>query len=146
MACNYRHIEAWTKWPQLCKRHIRMCILQWKLLHSWWRHQVETFSALLALCAGNSPVTGEFPYNSQWRGTLIFFYLRLNKRLRDLRRYRAHYDVVVMFYSNSIALCFFGFNSLHVSTGLGNGLAPSRPQIICVANADRYLRRHIAQN
>ena len=28
---------------------------------SWWRHQMKTFSALLALCAGNSPVTGEFP-------------------------------------------------------------------------------------
>ena len=25
---------------------------------SWWRHQMEIFSALLALCAGNSPVTG----------------------------------------------------------------------------------------
>ena len=24
----------------------------------WWRLQMETFSALLALCAGNSPVTG----------------------------------------------------------------------------------------
>ena len=33
------------------------------LIHrtSWWRHQVETFSALLVLCVGNSPVTGEFP-------------------------------------------------------------------------------------
>ena len=28
---------------------------------SWWRHQIETFSALLAICAGNSPVTGESP-------------------------------------------------------------------------------------
>ena len=28
---------------------------------SWWRHQMETFSALLAICAGNSPVSGEFP-------------------------------------------------------------------------------------
>ena len=27
----------------------------------WWRHRIEAFSALLALCAGNSPVTGEFP-------------------------------------------------------------------------------------
>ena len=27
---------------------------------AWWRHQMEAFSALLALCAGNSPVTGEF--------------------------------------------------------------------------------------
>ena len=26
-----------------------------------WRHQMEIFSALLALCEGNSPVTGEFP-------------------------------------------------------------------------------------
>ena len=29
---------------------------------TWWRHQMETFSALLALCAGNSPVTGVFPW------------------------------------------------------------------------------------
>ena len=28
---------------------------------SWWRHQMETFSALLVLCSGNSPVIGEFP-------------------------------------------------------------------------------------
>ena len=28
---------------------------------SWWRHQMDTFSALLVICAGNSPVTGEFP-------------------------------------------------------------------------------------
>ena len=27
----------------------------------WWRHQMEIFSTSLALCAGNSPVTGEFP-------------------------------------------------------------------------------------
>ena len=28
---------------------------------TWWRHQMETFSALLDLCAGKSPVPGEFP-------------------------------------------------------------------------------------
>ena len=27
----------------------------------WWHHQMETFSALLAICAGDSPVTGEYP-------------------------------------------------------------------------------------
>ena len=27
---------------------------------SWWRHQMETFSVLLAICAENSPVPGEF--------------------------------------------------------------------------------------
>ena len=30
-------------------------------LKSWWRHQIKTFSALLAPCAGNSQVTGKFP-------------------------------------------------------------------------------------
>ena len=48
----------------------------------WWRHQMETFSALLAHCVGNSQVTGEFP--SQRPVTRIFdgfFDLRLNKRM-----------------------------------------------------------------
>ena len=27
----------------------------------WWRNQMETFSVLLVLCVGNSPVTSEFP-------------------------------------------------------------------------------------
>ena len=26
----------------------------------WWRHQMEALSALLAICAGISPVSGEF--------------------------------------------------------------------------------------
>ena len=43
---------------------------------------MEKFSALLAICAGNSPVPGEFP--TQRPVTRIFdayFDLRLNKRL-----------------------------------------------------------------
>ena len=51
---------------------------------AWWRHQMETFPALLALCAGNSSVTGEFP--SQWpvtRNFDVFFHLRQNKRLSE---------------------------------------------------------------
>ena len=48
----------------------------------WWRHQIETFSALQALCAGNSPVTGEFPSQRPvTRSFNVFFDLRLNKRL-----------------------------------------------------------------
>ena len=27
---------------------------------TWWLHPIRTFSALLAICAGNSPVNGEF--------------------------------------------------------------------------------------
>ena len=37
----------------------------------WWRHQMETFSALLAICAGNSPVPGKSPRKGQWRGALM---------------------------------------------------------------------------
>ena len=49
---------------------------------TWWRHQMETFSALLALCAGNSPVSGEFPAQRPVaRSFDVFFDLRLNKRL-----------------------------------------------------------------
>ena len=49
---------------------------------SWWRHHMETFSALLALCAGNSPVTGEFlSQRPVTRSFDIFFHLCLNKRL-----------------------------------------------------------------
>ena len=49
---------------------------------SWWRHQMGTFSALLALCAGNSPVTGEFPAQRPvMRSFEVFSDLRLNKGL-----------------------------------------------------------------
>ena len=53
---------------------VKMSILMWfiqydhnfitskELNHSsWWRHHMETFSALMTICAGNSPVPGEFP-------------------------------------------------------------------------------------
>ena len=56
-------------------------------LRSWWRHQMETFSALLALCAGNSPVTGEFPSQRPvTRSFDVFFDLHLNKRLSTQSR------------------------------------------------------------
>ena len=43
---------------------------------------METFSALLAICAGNPPVTGGFPSQRPvTRSFDVFFYLRLNKRL-----------------------------------------------------------------
>ena len=48
----------------------------------WWRHQMDAFSVLLAICVGNSPVTGEFPTQRPvTRSYDVFFDLRLNKRL-----------------------------------------------------------------
>ena len=40
--------------------------------HPWWRHQMETFSALLALSAGNLPVPVNSPHKGQWRRALMF--------------------------------------------------------------------------
>ena len=64
---------------------------------------METFSALLAICAGNSTVPGEFPAQRPVTQSFdVFFDLRLNKRLSnnceagDLGCYRAHYEVTVM--------------------------------------------------
>ena len=65
---------------------------------------MEKFSALLDICAGNSPVTGEFPTQRPvTRSFDVFFDLRLKKTVEqntrdagDLRRHRAHHDVIVM--------------------------------------------------
>ena len=85
---------------------------------SWWRHQMETFSALLAICAGNSPVPGELP--AQRPVTLsfdIFFDTPLNNRLSKQSwgwwsETLSHtFDVTVMFphrnllYHLNILLC-----------------------------------------
>ena len=80
------------------KRYNYLSILGLKLIHvtkqghgippcysrsvPWWRHQMETFSALLAICAGNSPVPGEFPAQRPvTRSFDVFFDLRPNKQL-----------------------------------------------------------------
>ena len=53
----------------------------------WWRHQMETFSILLALCAGNAPVTGEFPSQRPVMWSFdVFFDLCLNKQFSKQSR------------------------------------------------------------
>ena len=62
-------IYSWFQWitTRVCAYLDLMYLLlgtswkHWPYLWSWWRHQMETFSTLLAICVGNSPVTGEFP-------------------------------------------------------------------------------------
>ena len=70
---------------------------------------MEIFSALLAFCAGNSPVNS--PHKGQWRGALVFSSICTwinswvnNGEASDLRRHRAHYDVTVMLYSQKSPL------------------------------------------
>ena len=66
---------------------------------------METFFGFLAICAGNSPGTGEFPSQRPVTPSLdVFFDLRLNlkngwvnyREAGDLRRHRAHHGVIAM--------------------------------------------------
>ena len=63
---------------------------------TWWRHQLETFPALLAICAGNK---------GQRRGALMFSLICVwingwvnNGEACDSRCYRAHNDIILMYY------------------------------------------------
>ena len=64
---------------------------------------MEAFSALLALCARNSPASGEFPSQRPVTQSFDIFFVCAwingwvnNREAGDLRRNRAHYDVIVM--------------------------------------------------
>ena len=85
---------------------------------------METFSALLAICAGNSPANGEFAAQRPvTRSFDIFFDLSLNERLSkhnnreagDLRHHHAHYDVTVMQKKNDT---YFSKSGCRVKTGI----------------------------
>ena len=73
----------WTGWNS-CK--FKTARVHWPIQcrvssMTWCRHQMETFSAFLAICAGISPVTGEFPTQRPvMRGYAVFFDLCLDKR------------------------------------------------------------------
>ena len=78
-------VEAWACKILIC------CRFRWHGCDfnpkSCWRHQMETFSALLALCAGNSRVTCDFPSQTAvTRSFDVFFDKRLDKRLSKQSR------------------------------------------------------------
>ena len=95
------HVTFFT--PQVMQ-HIR--IIMEVISHqkfSLWRHQMETFSALLALWGWihQSPVNS--PHKGQWRGALLFSLICAwingwvnNRESGDVRRHRAYYNVIVM--------------------------------------------------
>ena len=66
---------------------------------------METFSAILAIFSGNSPVTGDFPAQRPVTHSFDFFICTWingwvnNRDTGDLRRHRAHYDGIVMWLS-----------------------------------------------
>ena len=125
---EYRNVSGkqWIKWPfdllsvgdisqRFCHNYIYLTPLtanshQTKLKAilqvtkwSWRRNQMETFSTLLALCAGNSLVTSEFPSQRPVTGSCCVFFICTwtdgsvnNLDAGDLRCHCAHYDVTVM--------------------------------------------------
>ena len=76
-------LSAWSSLHQAWAKEV--VIAWWHSLvriTTWWRHQMEKFSALLTLCAGNSPVTGEFSAERPvTRSFDVFFDLHQIKRL-----------------------------------------------------------------
>ena len=92
-----------TPWC-LTSTETRLCSSPAFVTIPWWRHQMETFSALLAICAGihRSPVNS--PHKGQWRVALMFSLICVwingwvnNREAGDLTHYRAYYDVTVMY-------------------------------------------------
>ena len=72
-------------------------------LMSWWRHQMEAFSTLLAICAGNSPATGKFSSQRPVTRSFDVFFICAwtngwanHRDAGDLRRHCAHYGTTVM--------------------------------------------------
>ena len=90
--------------PELWNKIENMSLSEIYLIMIWWRHQVETFFALLALLPGihRSPVNSS--QKGKWRGALVFSFICAwssgcanNWHTGDLRRHGAHYDAIVMF-------------------------------------------------
>ena len=74
---SYVYVNIYIhKWWSQCGSQCLLC--RPRATKPWWRHQMETFSALLAICEGNSPVPTQRPVT---RNFDVFFDLRLNKRL-----------------------------------------------------------------
>ena len=89
--------------------HALLWNLKSKFLTSWWRHQMETFPRYWSFVRGihRSPMNS--PHKGQWRGALMFSLICAwinhwvnNREAGDLRRHRAHYDVIVMFPWNAV--------------------------------------------
>ena len=71
-------------------------------LYPWWRHQMETFSVLLACVRGIQQSALDSPSKDQWCRALMFLFCvwtngwANHRDAGDLRCHCAHYDVTVM--------------------------------------------------
>ena len=130
-----------------------------KETYPWWRDQMETNFALLAICAGRSPDTGEFPAQRlMTRSFDVFFDLRPNKRLSKqswswwFEMSSRPYDVTVMLNRSSTSGCRGIFEtrapSKYPKRRLSYDLVKSRSHEIGTLNCRIALKfdRHISNN
>ena len=118
--------------------HTALLCLCFVMVISWWRHQMQIFSVLLVVCAGNSPVTVNSPHKGQWHGASMFSLICHwtdgwvnNRGAGDLRRHSAHYGVswtMVYFYPYIYLCCFTGTGAIV------EGLGIFRPKIMTTRN------------
>ena len=120
--------EWWL--PTHIKRHsASMTIGPWEIRQYTkvlWRHQMETFPRYWAFVWGihRSPVSS--PHKGQWHGALMFSLICAwingwvkTREAGNLRRHRAHYDVIVMVNATE------PINDKSARTGSGNSNLPS---------------------
>ena len=62
---------------------------------------METFSALLALCAGNSPVTGEFPSQKPGTRSFDFFWFASEQTVEQTMETQVIWDAIVPIMTSS---------------------------------------------
>ena len=164
--CEFHRVYIWLwpltpwPWPWIFKANFQNSHIlgmagrwtwnkgMWSI--SWWHHQMETFFALLAFCAGNhrSPVNS--PLRGQWRRALMFSLICActnswvnNRDAGNLRRHCAHYDVIVMMILDPLYdLNFdpahnfdFGFSRSNFE------IAVSQERIIRLARSSIYMNR-----
>ena len=75
------------------------CLPRGRISMIWWRHQLETCSALLALCEVIHRSLVDSLHKSQWRRALMISLICVWGNYwdaGDLRRHRVYYDVTVM--------------------------------------------------
>ena len=135
---SFKCIEAETKLLTCYRRLSIMHVIQWRCLYfGWqftrihddvikWKHFPRNWPFVREI--HRSPVN--YPHKGQWRAALMFYLICVwindwvnNREAGDLRRYRAHSDVIVM-------VPIGRSHWQNVSIGLHNGLVPFRRQAI----------------
>ena len=106
--CDHRWCQRSRShsWPSVQSMHLLLwCVIEWKHFPRYWP---------FVWGIHRSPVNS--PHKGQWRGALMFSLICAwingwvnNRKAGDLRRYRAHYDVTVMFVSRQLEQPFMRY-------------------------------------